>query len=190
MRAPTVRVYLDNNLFTYLLRHIQGRALRPEIVTEAMALAAILARHDVEPVCSDESLAEIDRHPRAQDRDDLRALYSKLKAGRRVVRNARVTWGDGIARWGSPDFRWGEIGDDGDRKRIGAFLKEKGIGDPNEYDVRYLANALLPQNRIDFFLTYDKKTIWRFREELNARFGIVVKTPSELLSEIGIAGTI
>jgi hypothetical protein len=59
------------------------------------------------------------------------------------------------------------------------FIKQQ-----NDFDARYIANAMLPVNRIDVFLTADKKSIWNHRADIKARFGVGVKLPYELAEEI------
>jgi hypothetical protein len=127
-------------------------------------------------------LAEIEKTPNADKQERLVKLYSKLKQGRAVVRNAQVTWDDGVTRGDSPDASWDHPYDNADRQRLEHFFHSKGVFD--DFDIRYLANAMLPENRIDVFLTADKKTIWKFREELRQHFGIRVALPSELLDEL------
>lgn len=178
-----MRVYLDNNLITYLLGLREGRALQDFVKREAQATSKLLDRDDITALCSDESLAEIEKIPTADKQERLAALYSKLKQGRAVVRNAQVTWDDGVTRWDSPDAGWDHPYDNRDRERLEQFFRSKGIFE-NDFDIRYLANAMLPENRIDVFLTADKKTIWNFREDLRQLFGIRVALPSELLDEL------
>jgi len=43
---------------------------------------------------------------------------------------------------------------------------------------------MLSENLIDVFLTADKGTIWKFREELRQLLGIRVALPSQLLDEL------
>jgi hypothetical protein len=177
-----MRVYLDNNLISYLLALREERARQDFEKREAHAISKLLNREDVTALCSDESLAEIEKTPNADKQMRLATLYSKLKQGRAIVRNAQVTWDDGVTRWDSPDARWDHPYDDADRQRLEGFFRKKGIFD--DFDIRYLANAMLPENRIDVFLTADKRTIWKFREELRQLFGVRVALPSELLDEL------
>ena len=178
-----MRVYVDNNLFSYLLALTDGKKLDPFVDREARALRDLLARSDVEVRCSDESLTEMDCIMDAEKRQRLQSLYAAVKAGAPVVRNARVRWDDGVTRWDSPDATWDHRHTDIERQRIASFLQEKGIH-VNKLDVRYLANAALAENKIDVFLTADKKSIWNFRDELRNRFGIRVALPSELVGEL------
>ena len=177
-----MRIYLDNNLFSYLLAIADGKQFDQFVGREARSVRELLGRPEVEVLCSDESLAEMERVKDPTKRQRLQSLYAALKDGRAVVRNAAARWDDGVTRWDSPDARWDHLHNDTDRERITSFLEEKGI-QVNEFDVRYLANAALDENDIDVFLTADKKTIWHFRRELLEQLGIRVALPSELLAE-------
>ncbi|MCH8040628.1 MAG: hypothetical protein IH977_09835 [Nitrospinae bacterium] len=178
-----MRVYLDNNLFSYLLALAIGKQLDQFIDREARSTRELLARPELEVLCSDESLAEMECIKDPAKRQRLQSLYATVKSGNAALRNAAVRWDDRVTRWDSPDANWDHPHTDADRKRIESFLKRKGIP-VNEFDVRYLANAALDENKIDIFLTADKKTIWNFRHEFLKDFGIRVALPSELLAEI------
>jgi hypothetical protein len=179
-----MRVYLDNNLlFTYLSALQHGKTLRPEIALEAKALASLLVRTDIELLCSDEALAEMNRIVGSAKRSRLQQLYHRLKGDRAVIRNARVTYDDGVTRYDSPDATHDHPYTDKNRAELTTFFRSKGLT-PNEYDTRYLANAMLRVNAIDVFLTADKRTIWNFRHDLKQLVGIRVALPFELLAEL------
>ena len=179
-----MRVYLDNNLFAYLLAlPDEKKRLNLFVGREARAVRELHAREDVELLCSDESLAEMEKTPNEAKRQQLQSLYSAIKADRAVIRNAGVTWDDDVTRLDSPDALWDHPHTDMDRQHISSFLQKKGIK-VDEFDVRYLANARLEENQIDVFLTADKRTIWNFRHELRKEFGIRVALASELLAEL------
>lgn len=178
-----MRVYLDNQLITYILRFEQGRNLEPPILKELRALTKLSKRKGVEFLISEESLAEIRKLPeQSQKRKDLEKLYFKLKKGKTVIRNSRVVWDDPIATWDSPDVCWNHPYDNTDLNKVKQFLA--GRGNTNEFDARYIANSMLPENKIDVFLTVDKKSIWKYRDEIKQRFNVVVELPSELEHEL------
>lgn len=147
-----MRVYLDNQIITYLLNLTQRENLHPTISNEPSALMRISKRKDVEFLISEESLAEIRRLPeKSQKRKDLEQLYFKLKEGKTIIRNSKVVWEDSIATWDSPDVSWDHPYDDVDLDKVKPFLLSK--GNANEFDARYIANSMLPKNKIDAFLT-------------------------------------
>jgi len=128
---------------------------------------------------SEETLAEIRRLDTTKAKGkDLEALYFHLKAGRSVIRNSSVTFDDPIATMDSLDVFMDHPYDDTDLNKVKAFLTSKGNTD--EMDARYIANAMLPENKIDFFVTLDKRTIWIHRKEIYSLFGVKVRLPSEL----------
>jgi hypothetical protein len=175
------RLYLDNELITYILRILQGRKSSGVDLGEqwtALEYLISLETVEIELLFSDESLAEIrNLHVNSKKRKELEPLYFVLKQGKAVVRNAAVTYSDRLSVYGSPDISYNHPNDDTDLKRVKQFLASK--GNMSEFDARYIANALLPENRIDVFLTYDKATLWCFREEIKRLFGVVVKLPTE-----------
>lgn len=102
-----MRVYLDNQLITYLLRFRQGRGLDHPISDELNTLVKLSKREGIEFLISEESLAEIRKLPeKSPKRKDLEQLYFKLKKGKPVIRNSKVVWDDPIATWDSPDVFW------------------------------------------------------------------------------------
>lgn len=174
-----MRVYLDNQLITYLLRFEQGKKLDSNSAKQLGALIKLSKKKDIEFLISEESLAEIRLLPKhSQKRKDLEQFYFKLKRGKTVIRNSSSTWDDPIATWSSPDLCWDHPYDDKDLNKVKKFLTSK--GNKNEYDARYIANAMLPENKISIFLTADRKSLWRYRREIKERFNVVIKLPTEL----------
>lgn len=175
------RLYLDNQLITYILRILQGRKSSSVDLGEqwtALAYLTSLKTVEIELLFSDESLAEIrNLDVNSMKRKELEPHYFMLKQGKPVTRNAAVTYGDRLSVYGSPDISYSHPYDDTALNRVKQFLASKGNSD--EFDARYIANAMLPENRIDVFLTYDKTTLWRYREDIKRLFGVVVKLPSE-----------
>lgn len=174
-----MRAYLDNQLITYILRFKQGRVLSYPLLDEVNALVKLSKREGIEFLISEESLAEIRKLPeKSSTRKSLEQFYFKLKKGKTVIRNSKVVWDDPIATWDSPDVFWDHPYDDTDLNKVKRFLAGK--GNTNEFDARYIANAMLQENKIDIFLTADKKSIWKYRDEIKRKFNVVVKLPTEL----------
>jgi hypothetical protein len=108
-------------------------------------------------------------------------MYRKLKQAP-MVRNAAVTFDDPLVTFDCPDVFFDHPYTDADLSAVRTLLKSK--GNENEFDARYIANAMLAANRIDVFLTADKKSLWEHRETIKAEFGVTVKLPSELAKEL------
>ncbi|MCH7541870.1 hypothetical protein IH981_03825, partial [Patescibacteria group bacterium] len=143
------------------------------------ALETLFKRKDVELLVSEESLAEIRKlNQTSQKRKDLEAMYFKLKQRKSVIRNSAVLWSDPIATWNSPDVYYDHPYKDTDLNKVKQFLASK--GNTNDFDTRYIANAMLSENKIDVFLTFDKSSLWRHRNEIKRLFGVEVKLPSEI----------
>ncbi len=178
-----MRVYLDNQLITYLLKPRQSRESSFVTLREINALLELSKRKSVEFLISEESLAEIRKLPeKSLKRKNLERFYFKLKQGKTVIRNSKVVWDDPIATWDSPDVFWDHPYDDADLNKVKQFLASR--GNTNEFDARYVANSMLPKNKIDVFLTADKKSIWKHRDEIKEKFNVVVKLPTELNKEL------
>lgn len=178
------RVYLDNNLLAYLVAYEEHRASPGFVAAEGAAVSNLVARGDIEVLCSDESLTEIGKLTPGSRRAKLEARFHALKAGKPVIRNAAVSWDDGMPFWDSPDVTWDHKHDDADLARVKAVLASAGVSE--SFDARYLANALLAENRIDAFLTADKNTIWNHRAVIRSQLGVRVALPSELAAELGV----
>jgi len=177
-----MRVYLNNELITYLLRYRQGKKLQSNVQKETESLVFLSGREDIEILVSEESLAEIrDLHKNSSTRKDLEPLYFKLKQAKTVIRNSIVMYNDIIATYGSQDVFYSHSHNNTDLNRVKQFLSTK--GDVSEFDAMYIANAMLPKNEIDVFLTADKKTIWNYRDEIEERFNVIVKLPTELIEK-------
>lgn len=178
-----MRVYLDNQLITYLLRFDQGKKLDDILLKEVIALKELSKWRNVEFLISEESLAEIRKLPEnSLKRKDLEQLYFKLKKGKTIIRNSKVVWSDSIATWSSPDVFFNHPYDDTDLNKVKRFLASR--SNTNEFDARYLTNSMLPENEVDIFLTLDKKSIWKYRNEIKERFNVVVKLPTELKQKL------
>jgi hypothetical protein len=175
------RLYLDNLLITYILSIVQGnKPNNVHLEKEWTALEYLMQVEAVEITLlfSDENLAEIRKlSDTSEKRKKLEPFYFKLKQGKHVIRNVAVTYGDRLSVYGSSDISYNHPFDDTDVYRVKQFLTGKGNMDT--FDARYIANAMLPENRIDAFLTNDKATLWRYRDEIKKHFGVVVKLPSE-----------
>lgn len=174
-----MRLYLDNQLVTYLTM-IESLRARGDLLGTLDALVALLARDDVEILLSEESLAEIRRLSPGPKRSRLEETYRKLKESQSVIRNSKVTWNDPIATWNSPDVMWSHPYTDDDLNRVKVFFAQR--GNRNEFDARYIANAMLPENEIAAFVTADRRSIWRHRAEIKEQFGVNVYTPEEAAS--------
>lgn len=176
------RLYLDNQLIKFTLDHLQNKLSKNlNILSEQEAVAYLFSlKHlKLEILLSEESLAEIRKLPKnSNKRKDLENLYYNLKQGKSVIRNSSVTYNDSIATYNSPDVFWNHDKKDDDLNRVKKFLIAKGNLD--DFDARYIANAMLPENKINFFLTADKKSIWLYRKEILKNFKVVVKLPTEL----------
>ena len=146
-------------------------------------MVALSQMSNIEFLVSEEVLAEIRKLPDASTkRKDLEQMYYKLKQGRSVIRNSTVIYGDPIATYNSPDIFYDHPFTDKDLDEVSRFLKSK--GNQNDFDSRYIANAMLTENKIDVFLTADKRSIWNHREDIKANFGVMVRLPSELATEL------
>ena len=55
---------------------------------------------------------------------------------------------------------------------------------PHEDDARHIFQAV--RNGVDYFVTVDRKSILRYADELESRFGIRVVLPSKLIRDLGI----
>lgn len=178
-----IRVYLDNQLITYILRSIQKKPVKDVVTLMEMAPLIYLSNIkgvDIQFLFSEESLAEIRRLPEhSAKRKDLEILYYRLKKGKSVIRNSAVSYNDAIATYDSPDILYNHPYSDKDLNEVRAFMQSK--GNHNDFDARYIANAMLPENEISVFLTADKKSIWKHRIEIKNKFGVEVKLPSELV---------
>lgn len=174
----TIRVYLDNQLITYILRAVQDLATLPEM--KSLVLLSNIKTINIEFLVSEESLAEIRQLPEnSVRRKDLEELYFKLKEGKPVIRNATVLYDDKIATYNSSDVFMCHPYDDTDLNKVRQFLRSK--GNTNDFDARYVANAMLPENKINVFLTADKRSLWQHKMEIKEKFGVDVKLPSELV---------
>lgn len=177
-----MRIYLDNQLITYLLGYLQKKELQDQTRKETESLVFLLRRDDIEVLVSEESLAEIRKlNKNSLKRKNLEQLYFKLKQTR-VIRNSSVKYDDEITTYNSMDVRYNHSYDDKDLNRVREFLKSR--GNENDFDTKYIANAILPENKIDIFLTADKKTIWNYAEDIKRQFGLAVKTPTQLEEEL------
>jgi len=179
-----MRVYLDNQLVTYILSGIQNKlSTDPVVEQEINSMVALSQMSNIELLISEEVLAEIRKLPDiSAKRKDLEQMYQKLKQGRGVISNSTVNYNDPIATYNSPDVFYGHPFTDKDLDEVRRFLKSK--GNQSDFDARYIANAMLLENKIDVFLTADKKTIWNHRVDIMAKFGVMVKLPSELATEL------
>ncbi len=183
LNLGSVRVYFDNMLITYLANYEEGRPPVDHLRPTVDALVAIVQHDDVEILVSEETLIEIGR----MDKDSSKRMrnepvYRRLKAGNPVHRNAGFGWSSKYVGWWSEDVGWDHDGTNEDLDRVEAYLVP--VGNVDDMDPRYIANAMLADNAIDVFLTYDKKTIWRHRAEIKERFGETVMTPEELLQQL------
>jgi len=77
----------------------------------------------------------------------------------------------------SPDVFFDHPYDDIDLNKVRKYLRS--VGNNNDFDARYIANAMLPLNKIDAFITYDKKSLWNHKTDIRRLFGVYVKLPSE-----------
>lgn len=176
-----MRVYIDNQLVTFLWRSLTGKLAENLTTQQAFdSMLSLSQSEDIEFLLSEEILAEISKMPNTSNkRKGVESLYQKLKNGKSVIRNSKVTYDDPIATYASTDVLFNHNYTDNDLNAVKKFLSDK--GNNNEFDARYIANAMLPENRIDVFLTADKKSIWNHRDEIKDRFGVIVMLPSELL---------
>jgi hypothetical protein len=178
-----MRVYLDNQLVTYMANSLQKKVPGDRITQqETSALATLASVCDIEFLVSEEVLAEIGRlRHGSPKRQDLERMYWRLKTPP-VIRNSSVAFDDLIATFDSPDVFFDHAFTDTDLDAARNFLRSK--GNHNDFDARYVANAMLPANKIDVFLTADRKSLWNHREDIKATFGVSVKLPSELAAEL------
>jgi len=186
-----LRLYFDNQLITYVLRLIQKNFPKGNVAL-LMEIASIKRIYEVsgieiEVLVSEESLAEIRKlDSSSTKRKDLEATYNMLKQSKSVIRNSAVIWNDLIATYNSPDIFYNHAYTDDDLDKVNDFLVTK-IGtlakeklEAIRFDARYIANAMLEENNIDFFLTNDKKSLWIYKEEIEEKFGVKIRLPSEL----------
>lgn len=55
---------------------------------------------------------------------------------------------------------------------------------PDENDARHLFQAI--SNDVEYFVTYDKATILRHTAAIEQEFSIRVRSPSQLVTELGL----
>lgn len=182
-KNPVMRVYLDNNLIQLVASLIKKKYPEgnPNLLMEMAALNLLsnIKSIYVDFLVSEESLAEIRNLSEGKPkRTELEDLYFKLKQGKSVIRNSSVVYDDPIATWDSPDVFWDHKYDDTDLNKVRTFLSSK--GNTNDFDARYIANSMLKENYIDYFLTSDKKSIWNYKDEIEKLFGVKVRLPTEL----------
>lgn len=142
---------------------------------------------ETEILVSEESLAEIRKlDPNSTKRKDLETVYHILKQSKSVIRNSAVTFNDPIATYNSPDVPYNHAYTDDDLDKVYEYLVTK-IGTVNKekmeairFDARYIANAMLKENNINFFLTNDKKSLWIYKKDIEEKFGVKIRLPSEL----------
>lgn len=105
---------------------------------------------------------------------DNNLITYKLKLVKRII-----PMDDPIATFDSPDVFYNHPYDDTNLNQVKEFLKKK--GNNSDFDARYIANSMLPQNHIDYFVTVDKKSLWNYKNGIEEKFGVKVRLPSELI---------
>ncbi len=121
-----------------------------------IGVTEILRRPEIEVLCSVESLAEIGQmEAENAKRLLLEDCYHRLKDGEPVIRNCGVGWDDQITGWASHDVGWDHTYDNTDLDQVGTFLAS--VGNRDDMDARDIANAMLPENAIDVFVTFDAR---------------------------------
>lgn len=174
-----MRIYIDNNLISGLYDSREAGFLTPNTQLEMENFERLAQSTYVELLLSEESLAEIRKTSNVIVEKGLEKIYSRMKGSKPVIRNSRVIVNDDIATYDSPDVTYNHDRTDTDLNRVHAFLSD--LGNTNVFDARYITNSLLAENRIDFFITLDKASLWKHRIAIEEKFGVKVRLPSEVV---------
>jgi hypothetical protein len=54
----------------------------------------------------------------------------------------------------------------------------------NQMDIQYIGNCMRKENAVDYFVTFDNRTILRFANEIEKELGVRVRSPGQLFNEI------
>lgn len=176
------RIYIDNNIIAFIKNIIFKKPNNSglDVLMEEASLVYLsnLKSIKIEFLLSQESLFEINRlSANSEKRVELEAVYRAFKKAP-VFRNAAVRYDDPLVTYDSPDITYDHPYDDSVLNKVRSFLSSKGNTD--DFDARYIANASLPENKIDAFMTFDKKSLWNYRKDIKTEFGVEVKLPSEI----------
>jgi len=176
------RLYLDNNIITLIKDIFFNKPIcnNVHLLLEQASLTYIskIKSISIEILLSEESLAEINMLPKESlKKIELKAVYYAFKKAKPVIRNSVILFDDPITTMVSPDVFFDHPYDDIDLNKVRKYLRS--VGNNNDFDARYIANAMLPLNKIDAFITYDKKSLWNHKTDIRRLFGVYVKLPSE-----------
>ena len=176
------RILVDNCIVTYikdLFFYKPPKKGNVNLLFEKTALVFLsnIKTFQLEFLLSEESLMEIEKIKPGDKKNKLKAVYYAFKKNKPVIKNRSVSWNDEDTTWDSPDVYQAHALGNNDLAKVKNFLRSK--GNDSEFDARYIVYAMLPKNRIDFFLTTDAN-IWSFRKEIKDKFNVVVMKPSEL----------
>jgi hypothetical protein len=177
-----IRILVDNCIITYIRDIILNKSHNTRDLSLLIEKASLVYLSNLKSVkleflLSEESLAEIEKISSVDKKIELRAVYYAFKKNNPVIKNRSITYNDFGTTYNSPDISYNHDISNNDLNKVKQFLKSK--GNENEFDARYIANAMLPINKIDAFLTIDKG-IWNYRKEIKNRFNVKVMKPSEL----------
>jgi predicted nucleic acid-binding protein len=167
-RTRPPRVYLDTNLVSGIRKQDLG--------PEQQALRRLLLaykRGTVSLVTSHVTLEEIEKLPEGEVREGQQEIYALLNDVPPI----------------REEFLFLPVVTSRPGPKGPLPMKEADLGKleaivPDQNDARHLFQAI--RNGVEFFVTYDKKTILRHRSEIERAFAIRACLPSELVEELGL----
>lgn len=176
------RILIDNCIISYLKDIFFNKPISKTHIKLLFEKASLVYLSNIktlqlEFLLSEESLMEIEKMQSGSKKAELQAVYYAFKKNRPVIKNRSVSWDDPDTTWDSPDVHWGHESDDNCLNQVKKFFQNK--GNASRFDPGYIAYAMLPENKIDVFLTFDNG-IWDSRKEIENQFKVKVMKPSEL----------
>jgi hypothetical protein len=159
----TATAYLDTNLVSGLVKEDLGAELDAlRVILRARKQGSIDVRTSM---VTAEELAKVRADARARH-EDIYALLEDVPA-------TAERFGSDIMLMGV-----GGLHEDERLTRLKQIL-------PHEADARHLFQAI--SNDVTYFVTADRRSILRYASELHEAFGIAVRAPSELVTELDLS---
>lgn len=175
------RILVDNCIIAYIkdISFHRSNKVQKDLLLEKTSLIFLsnIKTIGLEFLLSEESLGEIEKLKSGQKKDELQTVYYAFKKNKPVIKNRSITYNDATTRYDSPDVYYDHLYNNGDLNRITSFFKKK--GNKSDFDPKYITYSMLPENKIDVFLTTDEG-IWNYRNEIKKLFDVLVMKPSEL----------
>ena len=168
-----MKAYFDNTVISAKVKN--------EFPEEIMALSELLKMSEsgtLELVTSEITLREIEQYL-GERKDDMKDFYSLFKRVPLIEDHTVLGFHSQWSSQGGGSYPL--VQDDPISSSIRKILKRK--KNKNRPDAHHLMVAIKGRE-CDVFLTFDWKTILRYREEIEEQYAIRVMRPSELLRKL------